>query len=121
MDCPIPRFPRGTLVRFNAYGELLNEAHLWNLMDIAIAYDNPEATFALWTKRIALAGPIVKPPNMITIYSQPLIDGPTYVPPGFDGTYVVHPDGSPCGDRCIECRACYGGSKAPFVIHQRLH
>ena len=38
--------------RFNAHGELINENHLQNLVNIAIK--NPSCNFALWTKQAGM-------------------------------------------------------------------
>ena len=38
-----------SIARFHSHGELINETHLINLVNIAL--HNPHCNFALWTKR----------------------------------------------------------------------
>ncbi len=79
--------------RFNAHGELINENHLQNLINICIK--NPHVTFSLWTKRAAMiqhyTGTI--PDNLILVFSTPTIDTDPYyvgIPDKFHKVFSVY-------------------------------
>jgi hypothetical protein len=110
--------------RFQAHGELINENHLINLINICKR--NPACTFALWTKRKALYNKVItqygKPLNLIAIYSEPKINHITQKPPqGFDKVFCVIDDNTPvnCKSRCINCLKCYKKT-AESVIVERI-
>jgi hypothetical protein len=108
------------LVRFNAYGELINSTHYENLT--RIARRNPHCHFALWTKREDLVDPKLAPKNMNLIYSVAEIDGEPRIPKGFDNCYIVTSSGKTCGERCIVCRRCYlltGKIIKTVITHQK--
>ena len=58
--------------RFNAHGELINETHLINLVNIA--KKNPHCNFALWSKRYDIVKSVFskmeKPSNLIMVFSN---------------------------------------------------
>lgn len=99
--------------RFHGHGELINQTHLHNLC--AIAAYNPDTTFALWTKRkdMVRAYPGWIPPNMILIYSAPVIDRVLSRPPrGFHKVFNTISTGSVepancTGQTCMSCLKCY--------------
>jgi hypothetical protein len=99
--------------RFNAEGELVNETHLINLANIAIA--NPTVTFTLWTKRPDIVQNVFygvpassktmktdrypvpkqrammqKPKNLKLIRSSPLMNVEATLPKGFDKVFTVY-------------------------------
>jgi hypothetical protein len=89
--------------------------HLQNL--ILIAINNPNTTFALWTKRIDLIKQLPsKPKNLILIYSNPIInsfaDGPLSL---FDKIFTVFDKETiekqgvkiNCIESCMNCLKCY--------------
>mgnify|MGYP003111701649 CR=1 FL=1 len=76
--------------RFNSHGELINETHLINLINIV--NKNKHCNFALWTKRNDIIKKYfdnnVKPSNLILIYSNPKLNKPMNKPPQyFDKTF----------------------------------
>ena len=76
--------------RFNSHGELINEIHLQNLINIV--NKNNHTNFTLWTKRNDIIKKYfdnnVKPSNLILIYSNPKLDKPMNKPPKyFDKTF----------------------------------
>ena len=111
--------------RFQSFGDLINMTHLRNL--VRIARKNPKVNFALWTKRTDLIkqylyhfdilNDIEFPPNIIVIYSNPMLDAPMFeVPNGFDKVFQVFNRDFVekeiifinCGaNNCLECKKCY--------------
>ena len=108
--------------RFQSFGDLINMTHLENLLNIA--RKNPKVNFALWTKRTDLikkADSRVYLPNLILIYSNPMLDAPMReVPKRFEKVFQVFSKdyiNAPstyghihinCGARnCLECKKCY--------------
>ena len=115
--------PTYAFFRFSAHGELLNENHLINLLNIC--KKNPHCTFALWTKRAALYRKVIKqykkPVNLIAIYSQTKINHiPQKPPTGFDKVFCVVNDKTPvnCKDRCISCLKCYRKSTESVIVER---
>jgi hypothetical protein len=102
--------------RFNAHGELINEIHLQNLMNITLK--NPSCNFALWTKQNGLIKKYFdnnpKPNNLILIYSNPKINSiMDKLPKHFDKTFnnvleTDYQDQQNCtGQQCKTCLLCY--------------
>lgn len=102
--------------RFNAHGELINQNHLANLVNIATK--NPHCNFALWTKQNGMIQEYfatnAKPANLILIYSNPKIGKILSKPPKyFDKTFnnVAQDqfvDQQNCtGQKCKDCLLCY--------------
>ena len=76
--------------RFNSHGELINEIHLINLINIV--NKNKHCNFALWSKRNDIIKKYfdnnVKPDNLILIYSNSKLNKPMNKPPKyFDKTF----------------------------------
>lgn len=102
--------------RFNAHGELINQTHLTNLVNIASK--NPHCNFALWTKQNNLIQEYfannAKPSNLILIYSNPKIGKILSKPPKhFDKTFnnvamdqFVNEQNC-TGQKCKDCLLCY--------------
>lgn len=102
--------------RFNAHGELINEIHLQNLVNITIK--NPSCNFALWTKQNGIIRKYFdnnsKPSNLILIYSNPKISTIlAKIPKHFDKTFnnvleIEYQDQQNCtGQQCKTCLLCY--------------
>jgi hypothetical protein len=102
--------------RFNAHGELINDIHLQNLVNITLK--NPSCNFALWTKQNGLVTKFfdnnLKPSNLILIYSNPKINSVmAKIPKHFDKTFnnvleSDYQDQQNCtGQQCKTCLLCY--------------
>lgn len=110
--------------RFQSHGELVNETHYINLINIA--KKNPDSIFLLPTKRINIIRKHGKmgAKNVLLSYSEPLKNHPVNkLPKHFDRRFSVFTkeyaeenniDINCHGKRCIECLQCYNG-KTQFV------
>ena len=128
----LPRVNR-LYFRFNAFGELLNMTHLYNLVHICEV--NPKTTFTLWSKRIDLISSLdlgFKPKNLIIIYSSPELNKRTDIdslPIQFDKVFTVyskdyiehkyHDVNINCEQHCLTCLKCYTDNKIKY-INERL-
>lgn len=117
----LPRFKKTvSIVRFEAFGDLFNEAQAINYFNIAAV--NPHVHFALWTKnkgiyRRAVEAYSGKPENLMAVYSASKVNEPEPLPPYFDKVFTVWTDENTCnadgfeincGARaCGECGECY--------------
>jgi hypothetical protein len=113
--------------RFNAHGELINDIHLINLVNIAIK--NPHCNFALWTKRNDIIQKYfdnnVKPSNLILIYSNSKISRVMSKPPKhFDKTFnnVLEDEYTELqnctGQQCKNCLLCYKHNDVNTIIEK---
>lgn len=106
-------------VRINAHGEFINRQHVENVYRIATA--NPNTTFAIWTKRPQLLHGLVKPHNVILIYSSPVINKIAKIPCGFDKVFTVFTQKYQdkvdinCHGKCFECLLCYTKNNVVYV------
>lgn len=110
--------------RIHGHGELINDVHLHNIC--AIAFHNPQTTFALWTKRKDLINEYVTnvsmpPPNLILIYSNPQLDKVMTEPPmNFDKVFNNITDKTRpalcTGQKCMDCLECYRHSGADVIV-----
>lgn len=127
-DDLLPRFQSGQYVRFNSFGELINEAHLQNLLSICRV--NPDTHFALWTKRVDLLPQSKpKPPNLTVVYSWGPLDPPdsylNAIPSTWkwvDHIFAVYTKPSPainCFGKCKDCLLCYKPD-GPRIIRELL-
>lgn len=116
-DIPIIK---SDILRFNAFGELINEGHYLNLKRIAIK--NPSVIFALWTKRPDLVhGKKVK--NIIYIFSSPMINKVATKPKGFDKVFTVFSKDRTdvninCHNyegACRKCMLCYSKNDVVYI------
>jgi hypothetical protein len=124
----LPIFGNVGFVRFEAFGDLINETQAINYINIALA--NPNVNFALWSKNngiwrraCELAGG--KPENMIAVYSANKVNGPEPLPPYFDREFIVWDSEETCnaegfeincGARCCAgCKTCYILTELNFV------
>lgn len=111
----IPRFVPGSRVRFLAHGDMDNIQQLYSFM--AIANDNPEVSFTIWTKRKDLVAKVAeaRPSNMKFIQSSPYVNEPENLSTGFDAVFTVYdnkdkmpPEHFVCsGKKCLSCMYCY--------------
>ena len=66
------------LCRVNAHGELINDAHLLNIINQCLK--NPNTTFSLFSKRLGIINRVLKsvkkPNNLIIVFSNLKIDKP---------------------------------------------
>ena len=113
--------------RFNAHGELINDTHLINLINIAIK--NPHCNFALWTKRNDIISKYFdknnKPSNLILIFSNSKISKVLSKPPKFfDKTFnnVLENEfveSQNCtGQQCKNCLLCYKKNDVDTIIEK---
>lgn len=116
-DDEIPRFHK-QFVRFHSFGELINRNHYHNLVRIAKA--SPSSTFALWTKNLNAAFPVIKTRNLIHIFSSPCIGRESRIPSGFDKVFTVFNKTdriiSNCVGRCIDCLKCYSKDTDKYIM-----
>ena len=108
---------RYKVMRFHAFGELINVQHLLNFF--SIARQNPNTTFTLWSKRKDIVKQVYenKPANMILIYSTLKINEKNVtIPIGFDKCFNVYSHTGVkelnikinCGAKeCVSCMTCY--------------
>ena len=105
--------------RFQSHGELINDTHYINLINIA--KKNPDSVFLLPTKRINIVNRYGKmgAENVILSYSEPLKNHLVEkLPEHFDRRFSVftkeyaeeHNIDLNChGKNCLECLQCYRG------------
>jgi hypothetical protein len=113
--------------RFNAHGELINDIHLINLVNIAIK--NPRVNFALWSKRNDIISKYfkdnIKPNNFILIYSNSKISKVMDKPPKyFDKTFnnVLESEyielQNCTGQQCKNCLLCYTHNEVNTIVEK---
>lgn len=107
--------------RFHSHGEILNETHFINLMNIA--KNNPDTRFALWTKRKDIVAKLGKigAENLTLIYSEPKLNNLKTTPPkNYDKIFTVFTEeyikdndiNINCGGKlCMGCLICYKENK----------
>lgn len=110
--------------RFHGHGELINTQHFHNLC--AIAFANPQTTFALWTKRKDIVWEYfehvsVPPINLILIYSNPKLDSVMDSPPPmfnkvFNNITDKNAEANCTGQKCMDCLECYKWSGAEVIV-----
>lgn len=120
----LPKFFNTRVLRFHSHGELINNTHLVNFMNICLK--NPDVIFTLWTKRNDLIKKHFKnydkPDNLILIFSNSKFNAPLEkVPAYFDKTFNVIDKKSKiranCSGKCKDCMICYTlGSKETQII-----
>ena len=120
----LPKFFNTRVIRFHSHGELINNIHLINFMNIC--KKNPDVTFTLWTKRNDLIKNHFKdnekPDNLILIFSNSKFNAPIKKPPlYFDKTFNVITKNSNirpnCTGKCKDCMICYTlGNKQKEII-----
>ena len=99
--------------RFSSHGELINQDHLENLINICL--NQPMTTFTLWTKRKDIVNRVLtyrqKPKNLILVYSNPIIDKlDVKLPKHFDKVFnnvSAKTNDVNCDSKCLDCMKCY--------------
>ena len=118
-DHEIPKINAHT-VRFNSYGELINDTHFINLC--RIAQFNPLVRFTLWTKRMDLICCHV-PKNLRIIQSSAHIDRQDRRHPKAWKVFTVYSDDKNinCGSLpCMDCMKCYDHKNRTIYIKEKL-
>lgn len=111
------------LVRFDAFGELINKTHYRNLIQIVEA--NPTAFFALWTKRADLIKNDMKRlKNMNHVFSSPRMNVVAKEQSKlFDKVFTVynapyvreHNVKINCSKSCFKCGICYSKNRTKYI------
>jgi len=102
--------------RFHSTGELINEIHFINFINIAL--DNPRTRFVLWSKRSDIIKKALTkrslPDNFKLVFSNAKIDSKDIKPPQhFIKVFSVYSKGNPteaainCHGKCLDCMKCY--------------
>ena len=120
-DYELPVF-NNRYVRFNSYGELINEQHMANLINIA--RKNPHTTFGLWTKRSDLVMKFEKVPNIKYIFSVSKVDGTctnSKVLDYFDKVFIAmsSSEGTNCTTNCMSCMLCYTDNSVTVIQEKK--
>jgi len=114
--------------RFSSHGELINQNHLINLVNIARA--NPQTNFALWSKQKKIVNAYFRagrtiPDNLILVYSNSKIDKILETPPRhFHKTFnnvtpQAFSDRENCtGQQCKTCLRCYRHNGDNVIVEQ---
>ena len=120
----LPKFFNTKIIRFHSHGELINNTHLINFMNIC--NKNSDIVFTLWTKRNDLIKRLFryhkKPKNLILIFSNSKFNKPmNKIPLYFDKTFnVITKDSNikaNCSGKCKDCMICYTlDSKEKHII-----
>lgn len=109
------------LFRFNSFGELINETHVQNLLNIV--FENPNTNFALWTKKPNLLkrGMNEKPKNLQLVYSSIYTDKIANLPDQFDKVFTVFSkeQNINCSEKCIDCQYCYHDNNIKYIRERR--
>ena len=110
--------------RFSSHGELINNTHLINLINIT--NKNEHCTFTLWTKRKDIINKVFKtinkPKNLILIFSNSQLDKPIEVLPRyFDKTFNNVTKNFTekkinCFSKCKQCLICYKHNNINQII-----
>jgi hypothetical protein len=107
--------------RFNSFGELHNNAHFFNLVNIA--QKNPHCNFTLYTKEFRIVSEVLnaidKPKNLILIFSSPMVNTRAKLPKFFDKVFTVYGKTEKtkinCNKKCIDCKLCYTKNKTIYI------
>lgn len=120
-DKELPVF-NNRYVRFNSFGEIINDIHMENL--IAIAKKNPYTNFGLWTKRTDIVLKYDKIPNIKYIFSVSKIDGSCTdkkVLDYFDKTFtaISNKENANCHGACADCMLCYTDNDVKVIKERK--
>ena len=110
--------------RFHSVGELINEEHFINFVNIT--NKNPRTTFVLWTKRKNIVDSVLKdikkPENLILVFSDAKVDNSNQrIPANFDKMFSVYSkEGAQnvdinCNKKCKDCLLCYQHNDVKFI------
>jgi len=114
-------------LRINAHGELINETHLANIVQIAKV--NAHCRVALWTKRKDIVNKYFrenpKPDNLVLIFSNSRINNIMAQPPQyFNKTFNnvaenLFVDQQNCtGQKCRDCMLCYSENNTTTIVEK---
>ena len=122
------------LVRISSHGELINDIHVVNIMNIV--KKNPHVTFTIFTKRLNLLKAYFaeneKPDNFIVIFSNNQFNKPVTASkmqerfPFVDKVFNVVTPESGLNDRincvgsCLECRKCYTKGESTGELYEAV-
>ena len=121
-DREIPFLNYG-IIRYNSYGEIINDYHFINYC--TIAKNNNHCTFTLFTKREDIIKRNYKyiPDNMILIYSSPVLNKQARLPKFFNKVFTVYTDDYyklhnidiNCIGQCKDCKVCYSKNDTIYI------
>lgn len=117
-------FINAAVFRLHSTGELINEKHLINFINIA--KKNKQTRFVLWTKRKNIVNKVLsmmsKPDNFDFIYSNAIIDSKDItLPKHFTKVFSVYSKGNPtaakinCHSKCQDCMLCYSDNDVTHI------
>lgn len=117
-------FINANVFRFHSTGELINDTHFINFINIA--KKNPHCFFTLWTKRKSIINKVLsttdKPANLSLIYSISKLNvSSPILPKNFDKTFSVHTKANPskvginCTGKCASCMLCYSNNAVTSI------
>ena len=122
----MPKFKKKTeYIRLSAHGDLINETHLDNLIQIVRA--NPSKHFALWSKRVTMVRKYFKqnsiPDNLQLVWSNPVINKVINTPPApfhrvFNNVSHKGYKENCTGQRCKDCLLCYTDSGVTTIVEK---
>ena len=109
--------------RFHSTGELINDIHFLNFINIAV--DNSRTYFTLWTKRVDIIKRVLKthtlPDNLKLIYSNPKVDSKDIKPPKhFVKVFTGYSKDTKikninCKGKCVDCMLCYSDNNVKNI------
>jgi len=111
--------------RLHSLGELKNEIHFKNFLNLAIV--NPYTNFTLWSKRKDIVKKVLSteklPSNLMLIYSNPKVDSKTdiAIPVHFEKVFSTYSKKGAenttinCTGKCKECMVCYTSNSVAHV------
>lgn len=114
-----------SFLRFNSFGELINEIHMENIINIC--RKNPHLTASIWTKRPNIVNKFKDiPKNLILVYSSPKMNIRSKLPKRFNKVFTVYDKEHiekdnikiNCKQKCIECLKCYKTSDKDVYINE---
>lgn len=122
---PFEKLPaiNAAFCRLSAFGELLNDNHFINLLNLC--RKNPFVRFTLWTKRTDIVNKHRElyefPSNLRLVYSNPIVDSIIKTPEGWDGVFNVVTEDNPminCRGRCMDCLRCYARDEIGCIVEK---
>ena len=113
-----------TILRINSFGEIQNENHFLNVVNIA--KKNPDTKIVVYTKRATIIKKVLsrinRPGNMILIYSNPIKDKIiNTIPKFFDKVFncvTENRNDINCNKKCLDCMACYNFNDTNIIIEK---
>ena len=113
------------IFRFSSHGELINDYHFINLINIC--KKSYKTTFSLWTKQKQIVNRVLKsydkPKNLILIYSSPKVNTRYKLPENFDKVFTNYTEENTtlnCFGDCLNCRKCYTLTDKTQYINEKI-